>query len=415
VNGAEGEAALDAEWAGAAAPDATIELAACADTITTFGGLLAFENLINGASPPPIISISYGLCEAQNGAANNALYASQYQQAATEGVSVFVSSGDQGPASCDASGNYATQGITVSGFASTQYNVAVGGTDFKDTYDSLQTGGPAVTKYWTASNSSTFSSALSYVPEIPWNDACASSLIYTTEGFTQGYGATGFCNASAGANFVTIAGGSGGPSSFSSQPTWQTGLVGLPSKSGGKRVLPDVSLFAANGVWAHFYVYCMTDAAQGGGPCTYTVAADAVALAAGGTSFAAPALAGIQALVDQNAGAAQGNPNYTYYKLAAGEYGPRGSTRCNSSGGTTTSPVLPASECVFRDVTSGDIDVPCTGTTNCFGYAKSGGKTTYGALSTSSTTFSSAYGAGTGWDYATGIGTVNAYNLVHAW
>ena len=92
-----------------------------------------------------------------------------------------------------------------------------------------------------------------------------------------------------------------------------------------------------------------------------------------------------------------------------------GSTRCNSSGGTAATPVLPADSCIFNDVTQGDMDVPCTGTTDCFGYSHSGGKTVYGALSTSSTTFGSAYPTGTGWDFATGLGTVNAYNLVHAW
>jgi subtilase family serine protease len=59
VNGAEGEAALDAEWAGTAAPDAAIVLASCKDTSTVFGGLIALQNLINGASPPKIVSISY--------------------------------------------------------------------------------------------------------------------------------------------------------------------------------------------------------------------------------------------------------------------------------------------------------------------------------------------------------------------
>ena len=101
INGAEGEAALDAEWAGAAAPNAAIVLESCADTATVFGGLIAVQNLINGTSPPPIMSISYGECEPENGAAANASYVSAYQQAASEGVSVFVSAGDSGAASCD--------------------------------------------------------------------------------------------------------------------------------------------------------------------------------------------------------------------------------------------------------------------------------------------------------------------------
>jgi subtilase family serine protease len=416
VNAAEGEAALDAEWAGASAPDAAIELASCADTTTVFGGLIAVQNMIGGANPPKIMSISYGECESENGAAANASYVSAYEQATAEGVSVFVSAGDEGAASCDADATYATHGITVSGFASTPYNVAVGGTDFMDTYDSnTKNGGPAVTTYWNAGNGSTFGSAKSYIPEIPWNDSCASALIYGLEGYTHPYGSTGFCNSATGkADFLTTASGSGGPSSYSAQPSWQAGVVGLPTKSGGARYLPDVSLFAANGVWGHFYVYCLTDTAQGGGPCTYSSATDTLALAAGGTSFASPALAGIQALVNQYTGSAQGNPNYAYYKLAAEEYGARGSTKCNSSGGTVASPTLPASSCIFYDVTAGDMDVPCTGTTNCYGYSKSGSTKIYGTLSTSTVALVPAFGTGTGWDYATGLGTVNATNLVHA-
>jgi subtilase family serine protease len=134
---------------------------------------------------------------------------------------------------------------------------------------------------------------------------------------------------------------------------------------------------------------------------------DTLSLAAGGTSFAAPSMAGIQALINQNmGGGGQGNPNYTYYKLAAAEQGARGSTRCNAS-----STSLPHAECIFNDVTLGDIVVNCTGT-NCFGAT---GTTVQGALSTSTTVFAPAYAAGTGWDFATGLGSVNAYNLVTAW
>jgi subtilase family serine protease len=415
VNGAESEAALDAEWAGATAPDAAIELASCADSSTVFGGLIALQNLINGAAPPSIVSISYGECEAQNGNAANASYVTTYQQAATEGVSVFVSSGDEGAASCDANKTVATHGIAVSGFASTPYNVAVGGTDFGDYYGN-QNGGPALSTYWNASNTATFGSALGYVPEVPWNDSCASKLLYSTPSialgpYTQAYGATGFCNSTIGTKyFRTTGAGSGGPSNYSAQPTWQTGVVGLPTKSGGKRYLPDVSLFAADGVFGHFLVYCLTDAAQGGGPCTYTSDADALSLAAGGTSFASPAMAGIQALINQKMGGAQGNPNYTYYKLAAAEQGAHGTTRCNSTGGSVASPVMPHAECIFNDVTEGDIDLNCTGT-NCFGVAGA----SEGALSTSANALAPAYAAGTGWDFATGLGTVNAYNLVTAW
>jgi subtilase family serine protease len=123
-------------------------------------------------------------------------------------------------------------------------------------------------------------------------------------------------------------------------------------------------------------------------------------------------MAGIQALINQYTGSTQGNPNETLYKLAAAEYGARGSTRCNSSAGAPTDPIAPDSTCIFHDVTQGDTDVPCTGTTNCFGAGGTRTNPIPGVLSTSSTTLGPAYPAGTGWDYATGLGSINVYNLV---
>ena len=58
VVGDDIEAILDAEWASAAAPSAAIELASCADTRTTFGGLIALQNLISSSNPPTIVSIA---------------------------------------------------------------------------------------------------------------------------------------------------------------------------------------------------------------------------------------------------------------------------------------------------------------------------------------------------------------------
>ena len=116
-------------------------------------------------------------------------------------------------------------------------------------------------------------------------------------------------------------------------------------------------------------------------------------------------MAGIQALVNQKVGERQGQPNYVYYSLAATEYGASGDPSCNSTLGNAAS-----TSCVFYDVTQGDEDTNCTGTVNC--YIPSG---TVGVLSTSNTAYQPAYGTQTGWDFSTGIGTVNAYNLVNAW
>ncbi len=412
VTAASIEAAIDTEYASAAAPDATIELASCADTQTTFGGLLAIENLVSSATPPAIISLSYGECEAENGAASNAAFSSAYQTGVTAGVSIFVAAGDEGAASCDPNATAATHGIGVSGFASTKYNVAVGGTDFGDGYAGTYT------TYWKAKNSATFESAKSYVPEIPWNDSCAGELGSSYLGYPAPYGTSGFCNSAEGEDyFLTTAAGSGGPSGCAtgtastagvvsgtcagySTPSWQTGVVGLPAN--GVRNMPDVSLFASNGIWGHYYIACYSDATYGGVPCT---GAPDGWVSAGGTSFGTPIMAGLQALVNQVKGGAQGNPNAVYYPLAATEYGVSGNASCNSTSGNAT-----ASTCIFYDVTLGDMDVNCTGTHNC--YLPSGAN---GVLSTSDASYLPAYGTTTGWDFATGIGSVNAANLVANW
>jgi subtilase family serine protease len=412
VSGNEVEAELDAEWSSAAAPGAAIVVASCKDTRVTFGGLIALENLLDSRGPPPaIVSISYGECEPANGATANAAYNTTYEKAVARGTSVFVSSGDEGAASCDADLAIATHGISVSGFASTPYNVAVGGTDFGDSYAGTNA------TYWRTTNSKTYESALSYVPEIPWNDSCASELIAAVEGYSQSFGTSGFCNSPTGEEyFLSTASGSGGPSGCATgtpstrdvvsgtcagyaKPSWQA-LLGNPSD--GVRDIPDVSLFAANGVWGHYYIFCDSDAADGGPPCTGAPSGWA---GAGGTSFSSPIMAGIQALINEKTGSRQGNPNPTYYALAASEYGSTGSSSCNSTEGNGTS-----SSCVFYDVTQGDMDVNCTGKHDC--YLPSG---TNGVLSTTDTSFSLAYGTAVGWDFATGIGSVNATNLVNSW
>jgi subtilase family serine protease len=420
AGGDDGEAILDAEWASAAAPDATIALESCADTRSTFGGLIAIQNLINGPNPPSIMSVSYGECEAENGAASNKAFSAAYQQAVAEGVSVFVAAGDEGAASCDADLTSATHGIGVSAFASTAYNVAVGGTDFADSYLGTNS------SYWNSTNTATYGSALSYIPETPWNDSCAGGLLSSYLGFSVTYGPSSLCATSAASQegLQTVTAGSGGPSGCATgspnefgvvsgsckgyaKPSWQTGVAGIPNDH--VRDIPDVSLFAANGLWGHYYVFCWSDTANGGAPCVGDPSGWA---GAGGTSFSSPILAGIQALVNQHQGGAQGNPNYVYYKLAASEYSSSGLRACNSENGS-------ASSCIFHDVTLGDIDVDCASSFNCFGYTPSTHRhsmgTPDGALSVSTTSFVPAYGVTTGWDFATGIGTVDAYNLVMNW
>jgi hypothetical protein len=239
-------------------------------------------------------------------------------------------------------------------------------------------------------------------------------LITRMLGFQVPYGTKGACNSSAEESYLSTSAAGGGPSRCAhgtaahapetngsckgyAKPSWQHGLYGNPAD--GVRDLPDVSLFAANGVWGHYYVVCYSNGKGGGSPCT---GAPSNWAGMGGTSFVAPILAGVQALINQRWGR-QGNPDPSYYALAKSAYGTRGSASCNSSHQTSKS-------CVFHDVTLGDIDVNCRGSLNC--YRPSG---TNGVLSISSKQYEPAYHAAAGWDFATGIGTLDVNHVVQAW
>jgi uncharacterized membrane protein len=123
-------------------------------------------------------------------------------------------------------------------------------------------------------------------------------------------------------------------------------------------------------------------------------------------------MAGIQALVNQESGDRQGNPNPVYYSLAAKEYGSGGSNSCNSTLGNQV-----ASSCTFYDVTIGDNDVDCQNY-DCYWpnkWENTPNDPVVGVLSTTSASFQPTYPATVGWDFATGIGSVNAANLVKNW
>jgi hypothetical protein len=422
-NGDDGEAALDVEYASAGAPSAAIIVASCAATDTNDPELIAIQNLTNGATHPFIISDSYGECEAENGAANIAAYGAIFQQGVAMGISYFVAAGDEEAVSCDGDpGEPFTpiHGIGVDAQAATPYAVATGGTDFSDTYYNENL------TYWSGTNSPSHGSALSYIPEIPWNDSCASTLWATYNTYQTTYGSSGSCNNMA-HGFLNNSGGSGGPSGCATgspsvhgvvsgtcqgwpKPSWQS-ILGNPAD--GVRDIPDVSLFASQGPWNHIYIYCYSDTrtpGNGGEPCTGAVGNWATS---GGTSFTAPIYAGIQALVNQYTGSPQGLPNYVYYTIAAAEYGASGNSGCNSSNGNTVN-----ASCIFYDVTLGDNDAPCkadtlsneAGVYNC--YIPSG---TYGVISTDNNSYQPAYTTNIGWDFPTGIGTTNVYNLVTNW
>src|SRR5271169_1068358 len=271
----EGEADLDVEWAGGVAPGATVNLVVSKSTFTEDGVDLSAQYIVD-QNLAPIVTYSYGTCESELGTGLQ-FYAALWQQAAAQGMTVFVAAGDSGAAGCD-DPNMATVGTGpgVNGLASTPYDVCVGGTQFADVSSS---------QYWSASNTpGTYRSVKSYVPEQAWNESGSVS------------GGSG------------IWAGSGGPSLYFTKPSWQS-APGVPSD--GVRDTPDVSLNAASSVG---YVAFSE----------YVPGSDSLSVFSG-TSASAQCFGGIMALVNQKSGGGrQGNPNPVLYRLATAQYGDSG-------------------------------------------------------------------------------------------
>jgi hypothetical protein len=301
--------------------------------------------------------------------------------------------------------SYAQYGITVNGFSSTAWNVSAGGTDFMDTFngDMNPSSNYQIPNYWNTTVG-TINSAKSYIPEMPWNNTCGSTIYsYEYYGATEPVGT--FCGANKA--MLNIVAGGGGPSIVNARPSWQSATVyGLPSTSTYTgRLQPDVSFFAANGLWYHDLPFYESDAS--GDTPGY----------AGGTSFVAPQLAAVFALLDQYTSERQGQPNYILYSIAAAEYG-SGTTpianNCNGSGATSAVPTSssPATSCIFYDIQAGSNTVPCKkDDADCYVIA---GKT-YGILAEGSSASTPAFNSNAGWDMATGIGSINIDNLFVNW
>jgi pseudomonalisin len=266
VSGDQDESTLDVEWAGAVAPDAAVEFVESASTSSSDGVALSSQYIVN-ENLAPVMSLSYGSCEAANGTSGNQFWNALWQQAAAQGMSVFVAAGDSGAAGCDsASETTAVYGKAINGLCSSPYSTCVGGTEFNDTANPSQ--------YWSSSNTAgTYASALSYIPENVWNE---SGL------------------ASGGSDLWA---GGGGASIVYSKPSWQTG-TGVPAQN--QRYVPDVALAAA-------------------GHDGYLVVLDGDLYVFSGTSCAAPSFAALATLVVEREGARLGNMNPTLYTLGAGQ------------------------------------------------------------------------------------------------
>jgi Pro-kumamolisin, activation domain/Bacterial Ig-like domain (group 3) len=361
------ETDLDLEWSGGVATGASIILVNSGDVFSSLQ--YAIQNQINGITIP-IISQSYGACESSVPTADLTTYESWLAQANSQGQTVVLAAGDTGAADCDDSTppeTVATQGLAVDYPGSSVYVTDAGGSEFMGdgTDQSPSTGSD---QYWSANGSNdVLTSAKSYIPEMVWND--------TTYEITNGVGG--------------LSAGGGGASQLWNKPSWQTGVPGIPAD--GKRDVPDISLNASP---VHdSSLYCTQIQTVGGGgawssSCQATSfrisdpgqSDDQGLTAAGGTSFAAPSFAGLLAVIEQKTGATLGlgNINPALYSLAANA--------------TTYASA-------FHDITTGNNEVPCaTGSSNC----------------PTSGTLVIGYAAGTGYDQASGLGSVDANNLATA-
>lgn len=316
-----GEADLDLEWSGAVARNAHIIY-----VNSNNGAFDSFQYAID-QNLAPILSISYGSCEQNFTVQDMRALEALGQEANVQGITILAATGDTGAADCDSTmSQLATKGLAVDAPSSLPYVTGLGGSEFQETTDS-----------WNPSNSTTFGSALFYIPEIAWNDSSLTNVLTA---------------------------GGGGHSLYFAKPTWQTG-AGVPNDQA--RDVPDLSLHASDN--HDGYLICSLGSCVSG-----FRASDGTLTVVGGTSIGAPAFAGIVAIINQQTNSAQGNINPMLYRLA------------NST------------PSAFHDITSGGNQVPClAGSTDCANGGFIG------------------YPAGPGYDQATGLGSIDAYNLVAAW
>jgi hypothetical protein len=380
------EALLDLEVASAVAPAADLKLYIAQDTTFQSGLILGIQRALDD-NAINILNVSFGGCEAYQGQSGNQQILNLWQQAAAQGISVTVSTGDSGAAGCDDSNTetVSAQGLQVNGLASTPYNVAVGGTDFNQNTNNFQ-------QYWSSTNSSIGESALGYIPEIPWDDS--STTIGPLSGnvaFKDTQGNTNITGAGGGISGCLTAtvdqnGNVSACTGAYAKPAWQ-GSLGL---SQTVREIPDVSLFASNGFNGSIWFLCASGLGgdqSGDQDCTPPTSGAITSgtytkyQVVGGTSASSPAFAGVLALVVQqlqSGGATNvrlGQADYTLYPLSK-QYAAS-----------------------FHDVTTGNNSVVCTS----------------GPADCGSNLFLTGYNAANGYDVASGLGSVDATQLVQNW
>jgi subtilase family serine protease len=266
-SGDQGESELDLEWAGGIAYNATIIFVNSVDVFDSSLYYAVDQNLA------PVLSITYGDCEADEGANNVSTLNNLFQMAATEGMTVVAAAGDSGAADCDTS-LPATGGLAVDFPGTSPYVTSIGGTTLSE----------GTGNYWSSTNNSSNGSALSYIPEVVWNDDASTD---------------------------SLSAGGGGASIDFPKPSWQTG-PGVPND--GARDVPDIAFAASPNHDGYLMCESAGDAyCLNGGFRDANSNLDVV----GGTSAATPSFAGVIALLNQKLGSTQGVINPTIYSLAS--------------------------------------------------------------------------------------------------
>ena len=359
--GDESESDLDLEYSSSIANKATINFLYTGNNPYYGVSDSVFYAIDNDLAN--IITVSYGECEPDMGQAAISAYDSYLSQAAAQGQTVINSAGDSGSMGCYGDGSSASnqEQLAVSYPASSAYVTGVGGTEFP-TAD-------LTTTYFTASTGTdVISSAKSYIPEQAWNDNAAVYALFTSGQITS----------------FTPSSGGGGVSIYEPRPTWQAGTIGgVAIPSGSFRLVPDVSLDSSPNNAG--YLYCSSDDGSDGtgvvGSCAtgFRATNGSSLTVAGGTSFAAPIFAAMVAIINQAKGYSngQGLINPTLYKLA--------------SNATTYASA-------FHDIPTGSNNACNVSATYCG----------TGSQNTN-------YATGTGYDEATGLGSVDLTNLITAW
>jgi hypothetical protein len=358
------ESTLDGEIAGAIAPGATLVYYQAADTTLQSGVILAVLRAIDD-NTVNILNVSYGGCELAQGVAGNQEILNAWEQAAAQGIAVTVASGDSGSAGCDNpdTETVASQGFGVNGLASTPYTVAVGGTDFDALPNSFAT-------YVSSTNGANYTSALGYIPENPWNNSTASNgASASNRPYRNSNGNINIVAGGGGASSAGLYDAGGSVLGGYVKPLWQQQYetsAGIAADN--LRDLPDISLFAASGMYRAAWATCGNNDCSGSNPTISGI---------GGTSASAPAFAGVLALINQKIDATGrlGQPNWILYDLAKNH--PE----------------------AFHQVPTGNNSVACTpGTPNC-----------------AANSFLSGYDAAVSYNLATGLGSVDMSSLVNNW